>query len=74
MTQLKNLNKLNHNQMANWDNLNKEFDDAINGMTKDDFDLWIKNRKENRYKRLNKIIMKSLQVKEKIHQQNQSSK
>ena len=29
--------------MANWEKLNKEFDDALDSMTKEDWDNWYKN-------------------------------
>ena len=34
--------------MANWEKLNKEFDDALDSMTKEDWDNWYKNVEQKR--------------------------
>lgn len=41
--------------MANWEKLNKEFDDALDSMTKEDWDNWYKNVEQ---KRINQNKMK----------------
>ena len=41
--------------MANWEKLNKEFDDCLDSMTKEDWDNWYKNVEQ---KRINQNKMK----------------
>lgn len=41
--------------MANWEKLNKEFDDVIDNLSKEDWERWLANRKANRKKRIKKM-------------------
>lgn len=42
------MKSLNQNNMANWEKLSKEFDKALNSMTKEDWDNWYKNVEQKR--------------------------
>lgn len=46
--------------MANWEKLNKEFDDCLDSMTKEDWDNWYKNVEQ---KRINQNKMKQKEYK-----------
>ena len=46
--------------MANWEKLNKEFDDALNSMTKEDWDNWYKNVEQKRINQNKMGLIKDL--------------
>ena len=53
--------------MANWEKLNKEFDDCLDSMTKEDWDNWYKNVEQ---KRINQNKMTAVEwLQEKYKQQ-----
>lgn len=53
--------------MANWDKLNKQFDDLIDKMSHEDWVLWAENKESRKEMRRMEILLKQKLQEEKIY-------
>ena len=53
------MSSLELNNMANWEKLNKKFDETLDGLTNEDWDNWFRDREKNKEFRKEQRLLKA---------------